>query len=112
MNREIRKETSAYKVEIFIGGDYKKAAYLCGLFCTSIGLCVTIEPTIYVYRGGACDGVRIGIINYARFPKPSSEIWFLACDLASLLKQYLDQGSYTVQDHEDSLFVSTRDEDQ
>lgn len=112
MNRIITKRTNAYKVEIFIGGDLQQAIEICQLFCTAIGLCVTVEPTTYVYRGGSCEGVRVGLINYARFPKEQKFIWNIASDLAEQLKRYMQQGSYTIQDHEISEFVSTRDEDQ
>jgi len=62
-------KADAYKIEIFIGGDHNKALDICEAFCTRVGLCVTVEPTTYVYSGGRCKGVRVGLINYARFPK-------------------------------------------
>ncbi len=112
MNRRIVKRTHAYKVEIFIGGDFDRALKMCENYCTGVGLCVTVEPTTYAYRGGYCEGVRIGLINYARFPTEPRLIWDKATVLAEYLKIYLDQGSYTIQDDEISEFVSTRDEDQ
>ena len=113
MNREIQKEARAYKVEIFIGCDDVRDAHLiCEDFCTDVGLCVTVTPTVFTYRNGRCDGVIIGLINYARFPKGSCHIFQTAVDLAYKLKQGLTQGSFTVQDDERSIFISTRDEDQ
>ena len=112
MNRRIEKMADAYKVEIFIGGDYMLAVGLCADFCNREGLCVTVDKTVYVYTGGVCDGVKIGLINYARFPKSKDIIWRTACALAIQLKRGLGQGSYTVQDNMTSLFVTDRDEDQ
>lgn len=112
MNRTIWKWTDAYKVEIFIGGNYLDALYICQEYCDKVGLCVTVDPTDFVYSGGSCVGVRIGLINYARFPSKRDIIWDKAEALAELLKEELDQGSYTVQDPIRSMFVSTRDEDQ
>lgn len=112
MNKIIRKTVPAYKVEIFIGGDLTVAKDICLNYCTKIGLCVTIEPTTFVYRNGSCEGVRIGLINYARFPSDETQIWDKAIVLANLLKDGLGQGSYTVQDHAFSFFLSDRDEDQ
>jgi hypothetical protein len=112
MNREIVKTSSSYKVEIFIAGNLAIAKNTCESFCTSVGLCVTVTPTTYVYRGGREDGVIVGLINYPRFPKPKDFIVGQAMELAELLKKDLDQGSYTVQDEWTSVFVSTRDEDQ
>ncbi len=112
MNRQIVKIADAYKVEIFIGGDFEAAAQVCLDYCDMVGLCVTVEPTLYVYKGGTCEGVRIGLINYARFPTNRSTIWCHAETLAERLKRDLEQGSYTVQNDKQSMFVSTRDEDQ
>ena len=107
----ITKTAKAYKVEIFIGGDHAKALDFCEEFCTAIGLCVTVEPTTFTYKGGRCDGVRVGLINYARFDKLREEIWATAVQLAHFLLDNLGQGSYTVQDDETSFFYSRRPED-
>lgn len=112
MNREIQKEARAYKVEIFIGGTHDEAVKICREFCDKVGLCVTVTPLSFVYRGGECYGLAIGLINYARFPKGRCHIWQTAVDLAYKLKEGLGQGSFTVQDDERSVFLSTRDEDQ
>ena len=111
-NREIQKEARAYKVEIFICGNPLTAEQLCRDYCDRIGQCVTITKTNYVFRGGNETGLIIGLINYARFPKAKTHIWQRAVDLAYKLKEGLHQGSFTIQDHERSVFVSTRDEDQ
>jgi hypothetical protein len=112
-NREIRKYDRAYKVEIFIGCDDLQAAFdICESYCTEIGLCVTVMPTMYFYRGGHCEGIVVGLINYARFPALPLAIWNKAHELAERLKIGLTQGSYTIQDHHETMFVSTRDEDQ
>jgi len=111
MPKFIWKEASAYKVEIFIGGDHGTAINTCVDYATRVGLCVTVEPTIYCYRGGYCDGVRVGLINYARFPKSQEQIWNTAVELAEHLQIALGQGSFTVQDHKQSLFYSEREED-
>lgn len=104
-------QTDAYKVEIFIGGDYNKAADICEAYCTDVGLCVTVDPTMYVYRGGRCLGVRIGLINYARFPREAWDVWCDAEVLADKLLDGLDQGSYTIQDRTKSVFYTRRPED-
>lgn len=111
MNRLIERTAPAYKVEIFIAGDLVKATEICQTFCDR-GLCVTIEPTNYVFTGGQEMGVRVGLINYARFPKSRLEILDVAKELGFTLKEGLDQGSFTVQDDASSFFFSTRDCDQ
>lgn len=103
-------KADAYKVEIFIGGDYVKALDICERFCER-GLCVTVERTMYVFKGGRCEGVRVGLINYARFPSHQISIWSTASELALDLLDGLEQGSFTVQDHEVSYFYTRRAED-
>lgn len=64
----------------------------CQNYCSEVGLCVTITPTTYIYKGGSEAGAIIGLINYPRFPKEPHEIRQLALDLAEklrvLYKQY------------------------
>lgn len=110
-NRRVTKTASAYRVSIFIGGEPDDIASACAAYCAK-GLCVTIKPLTYVYTGGSCEGAEIGLINYARFPREHGEIWQEAEHLANFLLLWLGQGSYTVQDDKQSLFVSYRDEDQ
>jgi len=112
MNKRIVKEAASYKVEIFIAGDLFQAQNACRAFCDAEGLCVTVTQTAYVYTGGVENGVTIGLINYPRFPKEQDFIWETAENLAEVLKTALGQGSYTIQDHIHSMFVSTRDQDQ
>ncbi len=100
----------AYKVEIFIGGDYFAALNICEVFCER-GLCVTVEPTVYVFKGGRCEGVRVGLINYARFPSDPINIWATANELALDLMEGLGQGSFTVQDGQTTHFYTRRTED-
>jgi hypothetical protein len=103
---------SAYKAEVFIGGNLNDAIMLCRSFADDVTpVCVTVEPVTYCYVGGSCEGVRVGLINYARFPKTQREIWETALALAHWLKQGMCQGSFTVQDHEQSYFFTTRKED-
>ncbi|SCM73418.1 conserved hypothetical protein [uncultured Pleomorphomonas sp.] len=83
-------------VTIFIAGDYAVAKSICRRFCLDVGLCVTIEPTTYVYTGGCEDGVRIGLINYPRFPKETSEIVAVARLLAHALREGLAQHSFSI----------------
>lgn len=84
--RGVHKTAPAYKVEIFIGGDYFDAMNICEIFCER-GLCVTVEPTVYIFTGGRCNGVRVGLINYARFGASRDAIWATAWELALDLKE-------------------------
>ena len=69
---------------------------VCQAFCNEIGLCVTVSPTMYIYKGGKEHGAAIGLINYPRFPKQPEEIRATALKLAELLRVKLDQFKVSV----------------
>jgi hypothetical protein len=58
----------AYDVRLYMAGDIEVAKKVCREFCDSIGWCVTVTPTTYVYRGGEELGFIVDAINYACFP--------------------------------------------
>ena len=79
--------------------------------CDEVGLCVTIESTLYAYTGGAADGVRIGLINYGRFPAEPAEIFAKAEALALHLLDELDQQSASIVATDRTVWLSRRPED-
>jgi hypothetical protein len=101
----------AYKCEIYIGGDLTTAKKSCREFCDEVGLCVTVDPTTYVYSGGEEDGVVVGLINYGRFPTDQLDIQNKARRLGAKLLVDLDQQSFTIQDEATSTWFSERPED-
>lgn len=98
----------SYPVSIYIAGDYAKAVALCQRHCDALGLCVTVERCVYVYTGGQEDGVRVGLINYPRFPKTPDELDEIATDLAGWLRIGLSQESFTVETPRASFWHSWR----
>jgi len=84
------------RYDIFIAGDAAQAKQICRQFCFDVGLCVTIESVSFIYTGGEESGVRVGIINYPRFPKTQSELGETAQSLASALMSGLHQHSYSI----------------
>ena len=65
-------------------------------YCDTEGLCVTIEPLKFIYTNGKEPGLRIGLINYPRFPKTQSYIRDKALKLATLLKEKYKQERVSV----------------
>ena len=76
--------------------------------CLLIGLCVTIEPTLYIYTGGEETGFVIGLINYPRFPAKPEDIWEKAQILASALLIRTAQQSVLVMDSNQAEWTTTR----
>lgn len=61
------KTESTITVRIFMSGPIEVAKQVLREECLS-GLCVTIEPTHYIYTGGEEAGYVVGLLNYPRFP--------------------------------------------
>ena len=59
-------------------------------YCNSVGLCVTVTPTRFIYTQGAGiadgyeDGCFVELISYPRFPQSKYDIVGNALDLAKL----------------------------
>lgn len=107
----MQRTVDSHTVSIFIGGCLDLAIKACGEYCDAVGLCVTVTSTTYVFTGGSCPGVIVGLINYPRFPSSPEAIWDRAKALAALLCEQLDQQSYSVQSADRTIWVSYRPED-
>jgi hypothetical protein len=101
----------SWPVTIHIAGPYAEARRICREFCDKVGLCVTVLPVDYIYTRGNEPGVRVGLINYPRFPKKRKEIEALAFKLAMSLKNDLDQESFSIETLEETVWFSWRDQD-
>lgn len=97
-----------YTATIYIAGDLATAKQVCRDFCYSVGLCVTVEATTYIYTGGEEAGVRVGLINYPRFPSEPAAIREKAFDLANLLREALCQHSWSVVTPEETFWDTLR----
>lgn len=96
------------RFDIFIAGDLAQAKQACREFCRR-GLCVTVEPVAYIYTGGEEAGVRVGLINYPKFPSTADALQQTARDLAEALRERLCQDSYSIVGPETTEWFSTRE---
>lgn len=96
------------RFDIFIAGDLAQAKQVCRQFCLDVGLCVTVEPVSFIYTGGEEIGVRVGLINYPRFPATAGEIEEKARALAAALMHGLCQHSYSIVGPEETVWFSRR----
>lgn len=101
----------SYRVTVFIAGDFELAKIACRKFCDEMGECVTVEPTDYIYTGGQEAGVRVGFINYGRFPRSRKVIFHRARTMARWLLLALEQESVSVVASDRTEWLSTRDLD-
>lgn len=103
-----RTTCESFSVKIYIAGPIEMAKQILRREALVEGLCVTIEPTLYLYSGGEEQGYVVGFINYPRFPKEHKEILARAEHIANILLNETYQQSYTIVTPVESIFVSKR----
>jgi hypothetical protein len=96
MSDLVREQADTFWARIYIAGDIHQAKQVCREECYQQGLCVTVQPTSYIYTGGEEAGVIIGLINYPRFPSSSAEIIEQAVRLGCSLMERLCQRSFSL----------------
>lgn len=105
------KQTKSFPVTIYIAGSYSKAITAVQEYCDTKGFCVTIKPALYVYTNGKEHGVEVGLINYPRFPSDPATIVSKALAIANLLREKLDQESFSIQTPHETIWHSYRTTD-
>lgn len=94
---ERAKCLSTYTATIYIGFKERdsgilhtldEARAICQTYVDSVGLCVTIMSTEFIYTNGQEAGCIIGLINYPRFPSEPGDIRQQAISLGS---KFLDE---------------------
>lgn len=105
----IRQETTTYTAAIYVAGRQAEAERICREFVLR-GLCVTVEPVEFIYTGGQERGVRVGLINYPRFPADPSAIFATAEELAEALIEGLHQHSASIVASDNTVWLSRREQ--
>jgi hypothetical protein len=82
-----------YTIRVYMAGDIAHAKQLLRAECYGRGLCVTIEPTTFIYTGGEEAGFVVGFVNYPRFPSKPAELMERAKDMVYELMLPLNQRS-------------------
>jgi hypothetical protein len=104
----IEKSVKSYQVKIYLSGSIEIIKNVCREYCLR-GLCVTINPTLFIYTGGEEYGVEIGLINYPRFIDEQINILQKAKELATLCRDKSFQHSYLIIDGNETIWNSTRE---
>ena len=100
-------QSDTHRIEIYIAGSRAAATEALREFCM-VGLCVNVSDADYVYTGGLEGGVRVGLINYPRFPKSRDDLLTTALELAKFLIAKLHQQSCTVVADHQTFWLSRR----
>lgn len=86
----------SFTAKLYIGGDIQTAKRLINKMVYFEGMCVTIDPTTFVYTGGEEAGMVIGLINYPRFPSAPEQIKAKATAIGDMLIRELNQRTYLI----------------
>lgn len=103
-----RTEGKAHFVDIFLAGNADDARRVCRQHCMAVGLCVTVTETTFIYTGGEETGVRVGLVNYPRFPSTPEELFAKGEALAEKLITALCQWSALIQSNDRVLWLSRK----
>lgn len=107
----MNNSVSTYVISIYLAGDYSVIKHACREYCLK-GLCVTVERIDYIYTGGEESGVRVGLLDYPRFPKTEQELLLMARELALFLRDRAFQDSVMIVSPHVTVWLSKRDKNE
>ncbi len=96
-------------IRIYLSGPIEAAKQIIRERCYSNGLCVTIEPTLFIYTGGEESGYVVGLLNYPRFPCDAEALDRKAEELALKLLDGTFQHSALLVTPERSIWYTKRE---
>ena len=107
----MRTETaSTYVVRLYLSGPIEVAKQAIRADTLRAGLCVTIEPTTFIYTGGEEAGYVVGLLNYPRFPCEPQQLEERARDLMNKLLLATHQHSALMVTPERSEWITLREQ--
>lgn len=99
-----------YTVRLYLSGPIEVAKQVIRQDCLEAGLCVTVEPTTFIYTGGEEAGYAVGLLNYPRFPSDPDALTARARALALRLLEATFQHSALVVAPGTTEWITKRDE--
>jgi ferredoxin len=113
------KIVETYTATIYIGTKDTKRIWkdslpsdaynICQDYCNTVGLCVTVTPTTYIYSYGNEPGFIIGLINYPRFPSSPEKIKEQSLELAEMLRYHYRQRRCTIVFPDETIMLGDDD---
>lgn len=99
---------STYQIRMYLSGPIEVAKQAIRAECLREGLCVTIEPTTFIYTGGEEAGYVVGLLNYPRFPQAEADLERRARALMYVLLEATHQHSALMVTPSTSEWVTRR----
>lgn len=106
----ITKSEPTRTIRLYLSGPIEVAKQVIREHCYSNGLCVTIEPTLFIYTGGEESGYVVGLLNYPRFPANAENLDRKAEALALKLLDATFQHSVLMVKPECSVWYTKRED--
>lgn len=95
-----------YTIRIYLSGSIEAAKQVIREHVLERPLCVTVEPTTFIYTGGEEQGYVVGLLNYPRFPTAPNELNVRANILAELLLERTFQRSALIVTPTDTKWIT------
>jgi hypothetical protein len=93
-----------------MSGPIEVAKHCCREICYKEGLCVTVEPTVFIYTGGEEVGFVIGLLNYPRFPCSEEQLNLTADLLVESLLNATFQHSALIVTGNNTRWITRREQ--
>lgn len=106
----ITKTEPTITIQIYLAGPIDRAKEICAEYAFSVGLCITVTPTEFIYTGGRETGFVVGLVNYPRFPTTLDALVATAEDLAVRLMAGCFQWSALVVGPAETKWLTRREE--
>lgn len=106
----VSRSAPSWSLAIYVAGDAGVAEVACQRFAASVGMCVTVTPTCFVYTGGRETGVEVVFRSYPRFPAAPQDCWPLAVELAEQLVVEMGQATAMVVGPTETRWITRRRE--
>lgn len=97
-------------VRLYLSGPIEVAKQAIRAETLRAGLCVTIEPTTFIYTGGEEAGYVVGLLNYPRFPCDPQALDERSHDLMEKLLAATHQHSALMVTPTKSVWITMREQ--
>lgn len=104
----LTKVEPTYVIRLYLSGPIEVAKHVLRQECLREGLCVTIDPTTFIYTGGEEVGFVVGLLNYPRFPSTPNSLRTRAHELMLALLSATAQQSALMVTPAESVWITTR----
>jgi len=98
-----------YQIRLYLSGPIEVAKQVIREHVLEHPLCVTVEPTTFIYTGGEEQGYIVGLLNYPRFPTAPNELNVRAQVLAELLLARTFQHSALIVTPTETEWITKRE---